>query len=126
MNRQFPFFILLCVFVSVAQASNWQWLRNTGLESLSDADWNMLSETLHSALESAPDGNTVTWKNPASGNHGSIRMLTNSPSQDSNCRKVQLTTETTAKREGEPLTFCRSAEGNWLIAPSSPAKGKAK
>ena len=123
MNRHFPLFALLFLCVSIAQAGNWQWLRNTGLESLSDTDWEILSGSLNSALKSAPDGKTVHWQNPESGSQGDIRLIATLPSQDGNCRKVQLTTVTARKHEGKPLTFCRSAEGNWLIAsPSSKEK----
>jgi surface antigen len=126
MNRHFSLVFLLVLYIAVAQAGNWQWLRNTGLEALSDADWEILSETLNAALDTAVDGETRQWSNPKSGNRGEISILGSTSSDDSPCRQVQISTQTTKKREGESLTFCKNPENQWLITPSSSAQGKTK
>ncbi len=126
MNRHSLLVILFFLCSSVAQASNWQWLKNSALESLTDADWEVLSDTLDTALNTAPDGEVRHWKNPESGNGGSIRLLDSTSMKDSNCRRVQIITETTSKREGDPLTFCKNPEGQWLITPSSTLQKQTK
>ncbi len=126
MNRHFSLLFLLVLCVPVAQASNWQWLRNTGLETLSDADWEILSETINTTLDTAVDGETRQWNNPESGNRGEIDILGSSSSGDRPCRQVRITTQTSKKRDGEALTFCKNPENQWLITPSSSAQGKTK
>ena len=126
MNRLLAFIVLLTLSLSTAQGSNWQWLRNTGLQSLSDTDWEILSNTLNSALDSAANGETRHWKNPETKNQGSIEILDSPSPQDGQCRRVQITTEVDKKRIGESLTFCRDAEGRWPITPPNPAKDEAQ
>ena len=115
---------MLFLIVSGSQASNWQWLRNTGLESLSEADWNILFSTLDSALDTAADGESLNWHNPESGNNGQIQLIDTPPAEERRCRRVRITTEATGTPDAEPLTFCKNPEGHWLIAPSAAATKK--
>ncbi|HDK37490.1 MAG TPA: hypothetical protein ENG92_00525 [Thiolapillus brandeum] len=120
MNQKYFLLLLLALCTSTAHTSNWQWLRNTGLESLTDTDWKIFNQTLDNALNTASDGEIRHWKNPDSGNHGSVELLSSALSMDKECRKVRLVTETTKKEEGRPLTFCKNQEGKWLIDTLSP------
>jgi surface antigen len=112
-------FFLLCF--SNAGASNWQWLKNSQMESLSESDWQLLSETLQSGLETAGDGETLHWKNSQSGNGGKITILGN-PSENNQCRQVHFNTASVSTSSTKPLTFCKTTEGKWMIDSNSSDK----
>ena len=103
------------------QASNWQWLHNSGLGNLSEADWRVMSQTLEEALDTAADGDSRHWNNPESGQQGEITILNTLKDTNPPCRQVRLSPDRNAGRDGKPLTFCKDAGKKWLIrSPSSP------
>ena len=76
----------------------------------------MFAAGLVLALETAPSGQTVSWRNPDSGNSGTI---TPEPAvqRDSGeyCREYQQTITVAGRSEQAFGTACRQPDGSWKI-----------
>ena len=55
-----------------------------------DRDWEMMQETTRTALDNAPDGETVSWSNSDSGASGTIRPLETYDMDGMRCRRTEL------------------------------------
>lgn len=80
-------------------------------------DKMMAGKTTNDALESQPTGNTSTWRNPDSGNSGSITVdETYQQADGTPCRKFTQTISAGGQTESGVGTACRAADGTWQIA----------
>ncbi len=113
-HRSLPLLLIPLFWLSTATASNWQWLTNSPLSSLSESDWKALSETLQSGLDSAEDGSILHWENPESGNEGQI-TIQDPASANQGCRRVVFNTNSVPKSHPSTLSFCKTTEGKWMI-----------
>ena len=84
--------------------------------SLDNADRQAMQQTTNEALESQPSGNTSTWRNPDSGNSGTV---TPQPSYQNAtgqyCREYEQTITVAGKTEAAYGTACRQPDGSWKI-----------
>ncbi len=103
------------------QASNWQWLHNSSLGDLEEADWTAMSQALEDALDTAADGESRHWSNPESGREGKVVILNTLDEAQMPCRQVRFSPDGNGGN-GSPLTFCREAGKGWLIRSPSPRK----
>ena len=85
-------------------------------KSLDRADKAAMERSTQRALETAPSGQTVAWRNPDSGNSGTI---TPEPAvrRDSGefCRDYQQTITVAGRSEQAYGTACRQPDGSWKI-----------
>lgn len=85
-------------------------------KSLDKADRLALQQTTQRTLESGPSGNVVSWRNPDSGNSGTV---TPQPSYQNAsgqyCREYQQTITVDGKTESAYGTACRQSDGSWKI-----------
>lgn len=85
-------------------------------KSLDRADQAAMHGTTQETLETAPSGRTSNWRNPDSGNSGTI---TPQPAyQDSSgqyCREFQQTITVGGQSEEAYGTACRQPDGSWKI-----------
>lgn len=84
--------------------------------ALDDTDLALATTTLQDSLESAPNGSTADWINPASGHRGSITpTATLVTDTGSFCRRYD---EALMLADGRTTTLdntaCRDAEGRWI------------
>ena len=88
-------------------------------KSLDRADRAAMQQTTQSSLESTPSGTTTEWRNPDSGNSGTI---TPQPAYESSsgqyCREYQQTIVVGGQTENAYGTACRQADGTWKIVNS--------
>ncbi|BAO44747.1 hypothetical protein [Thiolapillus brandeum] len=117
-TTHFLLILILSVLSLTCQASNWQWLHNSNLDDLSDADWAVLSQTLQDALNTAKDGETRHWSNLKSGRQGDIMILDTLHDTEMPCRRVRFS----PNENGSPLTFCKGSGEAWLIHSPSAEK----
>jgi surface antigen len=88
-------------------------------KSLDRADRLAMENTTQRTLETEPSGNTVSWRNPDSGNSGTIR-----PQQATKnasgifCREYQQTITVGGKTETAYGKACRQPDGSWKIVNS--------
>jgi surface antigen len=84
--------------------------------SLDKADMAMYNQTSQRALETSQPGQSLPWKNPQTGNSGTItpsNYYQNSSGQY--CREYTQTIVIGGKREQGHGTACRQPDGSWQI-----------
>lgn len=85
-------------------------------KSLDRADKVAMERSTQNALETAPSGQAVAWRNPDSGNSGTI---TPQPAVQTNtgefCREYQQTIVVAGRSEDAYGTACRQPDGSWKI-----------
>ncbi len=84
--------------------------------SLDKADVAAYNETSQRALETAPAGQALPWKNPQTGNYGTVtpsNYYKNSGGQY--CREYNQTIVVGGKKQSGHGTACREPDGSWRI-----------
>lgn len=85
-------------------------------KSLDNADRAAMAQTTQTSLETAPSGTTSSWRNPDSGNYGTI---TPQPAYQSSagqyCREFQQTVTVGGREESAYGTACRQPDGTWKV-----------
>lgn len=85
-------------------------------KSLDRADRAALQSTMQRSLESAPMGQPSQWRNPDSGNFGSVTPVNTYQRADgSYCREFSQTVTVGGKTQEAYGTACRQADGSWKI-----------
>ncbi len=86
-------------------------------KSLDKADQTALNSTTQRALETAPSNQPVSWRNPDSGNSGTItpRPAVQNASNGQYCREFTQTINVGGKSEQGVGTACRQPDGSWRI-----------
>ncbi len=84
--------------------------------SLDRADLAYYRQTSQQTLENAPSGTTNTWRNPDSGNYGTITPTeTYQTGSGQYCREYSQTITVGGKSEQAYGTACRQPDGSWEI-----------
>ena len=85
-------------------------------KSLDNADRAAMQQTTSQTLETAPSGQTSSWRNPDSGNYGTV---TPQPAYQTvsgqYCREFSQTVTVGGKTEEAYGTACRQPDGTWKI-----------
>ena len=85
-------------------------------KSLDRADRSYLANTTQTTLERAPVGQGSTWRNPDSGNYGTITPTRTYQAADSRpCREYQQTITVGGRSEEAIGRACRNSDGTWQI-----------
>lgn len=83
---------------------------------LDERDKRLASEAGQRALETAPSGHPVAWKNPDSGHSGTVTPTkTYQTASGTYCREYQTTVVIEGKPDKAYGTACRQADGTWKI-----------
>jgi surface antigen len=83
--------------------------------SLDRADRLAMQQATQSTLETAPTGRAVPWRNPDTGNHGTVTAVGTSESGGTVCREFQQTITVGGRTEQGHGTACRQTDGSWRI-----------
>jgi surface antigen len=84
-------------------------------QSLDRAD-RMYAERAAAQVYTAPVGQPINWRNPDSGNSGSVVVTRDGTDNGGNyCREYQQTITVGGKRQQAYGTACRQADGSWKI-----------
>jgi surface antigen len=68
------------------------------------------------ALETAPSGSSVTWRNPDSGHSGAVTPTrTYQTASGQYCREYQQTVTVDGQQNRAYGTACRQSDGSWKI-----------
>ena len=88
-------------------------------KSLDRADQQHLNQTTQQTLESAQSGTTATWRNPDSGNYGTVTpQRTYKTDAGQHCREFQQTVTVDGRTQNAYGTACRQPDGSWKIVSS--------
>lgn len=83
--------------------------------SLDRADQAAMERTAHEALESNQSNKTSTWRNPDSGNAGTITPVkTYQTPEGRYCREYTQTVVIAGEEQQAYGTACRQPDGSWL------------
>jgi surface antigen len=86
---------------------------------LDQRDKQMAAEAAHRAMETAPTGKPVAWKNPDSGHSGTVTPTkTYQTANGTYCREYQTTVLIDGKQERATGTACRQPDGSWRVVNS--------
>jgi surface antigen len=100
---------------------------------LSSADLAMVRKLVRQDLTGKPNGTTLDWKNPTSGNAGSVTLLDTFRSAGRDCRRVRYVVQpassqsTASDTNTYVLINCRLADGSWKLdggAKPDPASAR--
>lgn len=84
-------------------------------KSLDRADQNYMSQSTQSALESGQTGQPVEWRNPDSGNYGTVVPQRAYQQNNTYCREYSQSVVVGGKSERAYGTACRQPDGSWQI-----------
>lgn len=87
-------------------------------KQLDDADKIKAGETCQRALESGRSGQAAQWRNPDSGNYGTITPQPAVQTPQGYCREFQQTIVVGGKPQQGYGTACRQPDGSWKIISS--------
>jgi len=118
MNRIFLSvgYLLLVMAVPIS-AQNLSFLTGAPVANLSDADQEILRETVRDALDNQPDGTTVEWLNPDTGSTGTIEVLDTHEDFGTTCRSVRTFTRAGGREGGGVHRLCKAEDDSWRFAP---------
>jgi surface antigen len=84
-------------------------------KTMDDYDRQMLQKSSRQALEFSPSGNSVEWKNPDSGNHGSITPTKTFRESGRYCREYVQNVNIGGESQKAYGKACRQPDGDWQI-----------
>jgi surface antigen len=91
------------------------YLGNQVGRSLDRADQLAMQRTTQTTLETAPSGTPSTWRNPDSGNYGTITPQPAFQRNGTFCREYTQTITVGGRTEEGVGTACRQPDGSWRI-----------
>ena len=87
--------------------------------TLTRADIDMIRGILAQQIHNNKPGNSATWRNPESGNSGTVTLINILSRQGRRCERIEYRM---SPPQGTPsdrfaLTSCLQADGSWKLAP---------
>ncbi len=83
---------------------------------LDERDKRLAAEAAQNALETAPTGKSVAWRNPDNEHFGTVTPVkTYQTASGTYCREYQQTVTIGGKQEKAYGTACRQPDGSWRI-----------
>jgi len=105
------------LIVPLALAQNLKFLDDAPMSHFTEEDMEMFLETASDALDNAADGAEVSWKNPASGNHGTIVPVRTNLDDGKRCRVFRLMNHAGGLSSNVNLKACRDDVAGWQVVP---------
>jgi len=90
-------------------------LGNSIGNSLDKVDQMTMAKTTQRTLEVVRDGETNTWRNPNTGNSGTVVPTRTYQSNNTYCREFQQTVVVGGQQQSAYGTACRQPDGTWKI-----------
>ncbi|MGK9166573.1 glycine zipper 2TM domain-containing protein [Inquilinus limosus] len=93
------------------------WLGNSVGASLDRSDQLYAERTYNRAFETAPTGTSSSWRNPDSGNYGTVTPTRTYRDQEygRDCREFTQTIYVQGRAQTGTGTACREGDGTWRI-----------
>ncbi|WP_225767818.1 RT0821/Lpp0805 family surface protein [Inquilinus sp. Marseille-Q2685] len=91
------------------------WLGNSVGASLDRSDQLYAERTYNQAFESAPTGTSSSWRNPDSGNYGTVTPTRTYRDYGRDCREFTQTIYVQGRAQPGTGTACREGDGTWRI-----------
>ncbi|MGO1075690.1 RT0821/Lpp0805 family surface protein [Inquilinus sp. CA228] len=91
------------------------WLGNSVGASLDRSDQMYAEQTYNRSFESAPTGTESSWRNPDSGNYGTVTPTRTYRDSGRDCREFTQTIYVEGRAQTGRGTACRNGDGTWGI-----------
>jgi surface antigen len=92
------------------------WAGSAVARRLTTEDRAYMSSTQNAALKSNGDGQTSSWRNPQSGNSGSITPTTTyKTAQGTTCRTFSESISAGGQSDSASGTACQQPDGSWRV-----------
>jgi len=101
-------------------ASNMRWLEYSPVRFFTDQDWKLARAATRTALNDTSDGETVTWKNPDNGNHGSVTPVSTQSREGTTCRQLLIKNHARNLDGQGQFDFCQKPDGKWAAVSNMP------
>jgi surface antigen len=115
MRFRVPLILLSCLVSTPAFSMDWSFLKDAPASHFSDGDFQMMTIAAHEALENEPDGAVHAWRNLATGDRGSLTLLSTNQVQGKTCRKVKIWNSAADQTAESVFTFCKQNDGSWKV-----------
>jgi len=90
-------------------------LGNSIGNSLDKVDQMTMAKTTQRTLEVVKDGETTSWRNPNTGNSGTVVPTRTYQANNTYCREFQQTVTVGGQQQSAYGTACRQPDGSWKI-----------
>lgn len=114
--------IVFGLLVQPAAAFDLQWLNQSPARYFTDEDWKLSGEAADKALDTAKDGETVSWKNPTSGANGTYTPTSTTTEQGMTCREVKIVNHAGNVDASSFMKSCQKPDGKWALVSDAPPK----
>lgn len=97
-------------------------MRDTPITRFNDADVDLMTKTVHRALDTGADGVVVTWENPRTSSSGNVTPAKD-PEGRKSCRLARIENRHRALQNSGSYVFCRSKgqpDGAWQVTGLAP------
>lgn len=108
--------LVLVLGAPAAEAVNTQFLEDSALSALTDADVTLLMDAIQKGL-AAPEGEAIAWENPKTGARGSVEPGAAFERDGRGCRHLRLDFGNKGRHGEGQWTYCRRADGSWELMP---------
>lgn len=114
--------IVFGLLVQPAGAFDLQWLNQSPARYFTDEDWKLSQEAADKALDTTKDGETLSWKNPASGANGTYTPISTTTEQGMTCREVKIFNHAGTVDATSFMKSCQKPDGKWALVSDAPPK----
>ena len=106
--------LVLMLVPVLASAAGWGALLLGGPAQWFDGDdVKLFVDSAREALEKAPVGETVPWRNPKTTNSGSTTILAESTKDGQPCKTIKVTTQAKGDTQSMRYVACHQPDGRW-------------
>jgi surface antigen len=111
--------VVLVAGTGVAFAANLNFLKDTPVSYMKDADRKALNDAAQIALERNKDGESLNWSNSGTGNsvsiHGTVTPRDTVKDGDKTCRTATLVAIAKGQTQSWTPVVCKEGAGPWKI-----------
>lgn len=98
------------------------WLAETPVSRFNDEDKRLLNDAAKAVVDGAP-GNSRSWENPKTGNHGTLTLLVSFNGSDGRpCHQVRVQNHAQGLSGDSKVTICKDPKRGWLFDTQEPPK----
>jgi surface antigen len=106
----------------VQAALNMKWLEFSPAKHFTQADWDMLRSAARTALTEKANGESVAWRNQATGHYGVLTPISSEEVDGRPCRDLVIRNYAEGLQGGGTYRLCRMQGGEWKLLGGQQGK----
>ena len=114
-SSTFAWIVAIALIWPSANALAEHFLGKTAVSEFNDSDWSMLEKARDKALDTEPDGATISWKNPETKHWGTVTPVSTKHERGTICRRVAFVNHASKRTGQSAFTYCK-IDGTWKVA----------